>query len=233
MEEEELIRLNNFCADLVSLKRWEAFPLTLLIGKCKAEWVRVRDLCLQCGLEAEELRPDLFATWLPDTAGDEGYALILFYDEESMWTMAARCNRQRLLQDVPWGLGRGRNVEGMTTPLARITWLTPEEGGRRQPPPGPRYSAPARFEGQAAGSEGANWSLVVDLQSRPSGATDWIAEVRYLVDEAPHELLRLGACFELYEGKKCVARGVIISPVLETVNLSGIRPAVEQAEAKH
>jgi hypothetical protein len=120
----------------------------------------------------------------------------------------------------------------MTSRLARITWLTPEEGGRRQPPPGPRYSAPVRFEGQPVGAEGANWSLVVDLVSRPPGSADWIAEVRYLVDEAPHELLRVGACFELYEGKKCVARGIIISPKPETVDLSAVRTATEQIDAK-
>jgi hypothetical protein len=100
----------------------------------------------------------------------------------------------------------------MTSRLARITWLTPEEGGRQLPPAGPRYIAPARFEGQAAGAEGAKWSLVVDLISRPFGSADWIAEGRFLVDEAPHEFLLLGDRFELYEGKKCVAHGVIISP---------------------
>ncbi|MHB1422454.1 MAG: hypothetical protein ACYC3I_04495 [Gemmataceae bacterium] len=120
----------------------------------------------------------------------------------------------------------------MASRLARITWLTPEEGGRRTPPSGPRYSTPARFEGQAPGPEGANWSLVVDRMSQPLGSADWIAEVRFLVDEAPHELLLLGARFELYEGKKCVARGVIISPVSEAVNLSGVRPTVEQADTK-
>jgi hypothetical protein len=114
----------------------------------------------------------------------------------------------------------------MTTPLARITWLTPEEGGRKKPPPGPRYCAPARFEGQAAGPEGANWSLVVDLLSHPPESADWLAEVCYLVDEAPRELLLLGACFELYEGKKCVARGVIIDPVQE----SGSGKAYQQLE---
>lgn len=118
----------------------------------------------------------------------------------------------------------------MMTRLARITWLKPEEGGRRLLPSGPRYSAPARFEGQAAGSEGANWSLVVDLMSHPSGSTDWIAEVRYLADEAPHELLLLDARFELYEGKRCVAHGIIISPVPEAVNRSGTRLTVEQAD---
>ncbi len=103
----------------------------------------------------------------------------------------------------------------MTTRLARITWLTPEEGGRHAPPSGPRYSAPARFEGQTAGPEGANWSLIVDLVSHPPESGDWIAEVRFLVEEAPRECLRFGACFELYEGKKLVARGTILGFVPE------------------
>lgn len=116
--------------------------------------------------------------------------------------------------------------------LARITWLTPSEGGRSTPPSGPRYCAPARFEGQPPGAEGANWSLVVEFLSRPSNSTDWIAEVRWLVDEAPYELIRMGARFELYEGKKCVARGVILSPVPETVHQSDVRSTFEQANAK-
>jgi hypothetical protein len=101
MEDEELTHLNNICADLVSLKRWEAFPIHLLIGKRTAEWVRVRELCLQAGLVVEDLKADLFAAWLPDPTGEEGYAVILFYDEESMWSMAARYNRQRLLEGLP------------------------------------------------------------------------------------------------------------------------------------
>lgn len=106
MEDEGLTQLNNFCADLLSLKRYEAFPLRLLMGTREAEWVRVRELCLQIGLETGDLKPDLFATWLPDTASEEGYAVILFCDEESMWTMAARYNRQRLLGRGPAASGQ-------------------------------------------------------------------------------------------------------------------------------
>jgi hypothetical protein len=47
-----------------------------------------------------DLKPDLFAAWLADPLGDDGYAVILFYEEESLWTMAARYNRQRLLEGV-------------------------------------------------------------------------------------------------------------------------------------
>jgi hypothetical protein len=101
MEDEELTQLNNLCADLLSLKRWEAFPLHLLTGKREAEWVRVRELCLQAGIDAGELKTDLFATWLPDTGDDQGVVVILFFDEESMWSMAARYSRQRLLAKAP------------------------------------------------------------------------------------------------------------------------------------
>jgi hypothetical protein len=94
MEDETLVELNNLCADLVSLKQWEAFPLHLLMDKRAGEWVGVRELCLQAGLDASELKPELFVTWLADPTGDEGYAMILFYDDESLWSMAARCNRQ-------------------------------------------------------------------------------------------------------------------------------------------
>jgi hypothetical protein len=101
MEDEELIDLNNFCSDLVGSKRWEAFPMHLLKGKRVAEWVRVREVCLDAGLNVGDVKSDLFASWLPEPTGDEDYALILFYDEESMWTMAARYNRQRIREGLP------------------------------------------------------------------------------------------------------------------------------------
>jgi hypothetical protein len=100
MNNTETTHLDSFCADLLSLKRCEAFPLHLLIGKRTGEWVRVRDLCLQIGLDADNVPADLVAAWLPDPAGNEGYAVILFYEEQSLWSMAASYNRQRLLVGV-------------------------------------------------------------------------------------------------------------------------------------
>lgn len=101
MEDAGLTDLDNICADLVSMKRWEAFPAHLLMDKRAGEWVGVREFCLQAELDAENLKPDLFATWLADPTGDEAYAVILFYDEESMWTKAALCNRQWFLEGAP------------------------------------------------------------------------------------------------------------------------------------
>jgi hypothetical protein len=102
----------------------------------------------------------------------------------------------------------------VTPPRARIAWLPPEQGGRGAPPAGPRYSTPARFEvAWEAWARGQAWSLVLDLVSHPIGLTDWIAEVRFLVDEAPQELITEGARFELYEGKKCVGHGTVLAAV--------------------
>jgi hypothetical protein len=100
MEDEDLNQLSNWCSDLLTLKQREAFPAHLLIGKRSAEWVQVRELCHETGLGVPDAKPDLYAAWLPDPAGDDGYAVIIFYDEETMWTMAARYNRRRLLEGV-------------------------------------------------------------------------------------------------------------------------------------
>jgi hypothetical protein len=101
--EEESILLENFCADLVSVKECEPFVLHLLTGIQAGEWVRVDELCAALGLAANGVEPELFATRLADPLGDEGYSLIVFYDNASLWTTAARYNRQRLLEEALTG----------------------------------------------------------------------------------------------------------------------------------
>jgi len=95
MQDDE-ITLFNTCTDLVSLEKTEAFPLHLLQRKQPGEWVRVREFALQVGVDIGESIPQLFATWLPDPMAHDGYAVILFYDDESKWSMAAHYNRARL-----------------------------------------------------------------------------------------------------------------------------------------
>ena len=86
MQDEE-ITLFNSCTDLVSLAKWEAFPLRLLGRKRPGEWIGVREFCLEIGVGVGQLKPELFATWL-------------FYDDESKWSMAAHYNRERLFGDA-------------------------------------------------------------------------------------------------------------------------------------
>ena len=88
--EEESIGLDNFCADLVSVKKYEPFVLHLLTNTQPGKWIRVDELCATLGVPAEIVEPELFATRLEDPLGDEGYSLITFYDNASLWTSAAR-----------------------------------------------------------------------------------------------------------------------------------------------
>src|SRR5437764_10911164 len=94
---DDEITLFNTCTDLVSLKKAEAFPLHLLQSKRPGDWVCVREVCQRIGVTPGDLRPEVFATWLPDPMAHDGYGVILFYDDESKWSMAAHYNRARLL----------------------------------------------------------------------------------------------------------------------------------------
>ncbi len=96
MQDDE-IALFNTCTDLVSLRKTEAFPLHLLQSKRPGEWICVREFCQQLGMAPGDLRPEVFATWLPDPLAHDAYTVIVFYDDESRWSMAAHYNRARLL----------------------------------------------------------------------------------------------------------------------------------------
>jgi len=96
MQDDE-IGLYNACADLVTLAKKEAFPKYLLGSKRPGQWTGVRELCSQIGITPGDLGPDVFVTWLPDPTAHEAYAVIMFYDNESQWTMAAQYHRARLL----------------------------------------------------------------------------------------------------------------------------------------
>jgi len=98
MEDEE-IDLCNKCTDLVGSKKTEAFPLYLFQHLRAGEWVGVQDLCQRIGVSEVDLKPDLFAAWLPDPMAEEAFAVILFYDDETKWSLTAHYNRARLLAD--------------------------------------------------------------------------------------------------------------------------------------
>src|SRR5947208_1328344 len=102
----------------------------------------------------------------------------------------------------------------METKRAILEWIPQELGGRNKPPAGvgePPYATVVRFlsTGEPWPPPVA-WTLVVQKIDVADDPLQWVAEVKFLFDEAPHHLLTEGAEFELYEGKKCVARGQII-----------------------
>jgi hypothetical protein len=99
---------------------------------------------------------------------------------------------------------------------ARIYWKRKEEGGRTRPPAGvgtPAYATVVRFrDSQEPWPPPNAWSLVVKKVDEVGDEFTWVAIVHYLVNEAPQNELRAGREFELYEGGKCVASGLLIDP---------------------
>lgn len=102
----------------------------------------------------------------------------------------------------------------MTTMRAFVEWIPKEQGGRVLPPAGvgsPSYATVVRFrDDDASWPPPIAWSLVVEKVEALSEHYKWIADVYFLVSNAPHESLRPGRQFELFEGSRCVARGKIL-----------------------
>lgn len=94
--------------------------------------------------------------------------------------------------------------------LARVCWVPETEGGRKIPPTGHRYVTVARFEEDKTWPDEA-WSLVMDFSESPIDTRCVTADVHFLVPEAPAHLLTTGSKFELFEGRRCVARGEILT----------------------
>lgn len=92
---------------------------------------------------------------------------------------------------------------------AMISWLPSDKGGRQQPPTGPRYVTVVRFEDDPQWSQGM-WSLVVEFDRVFAGGRYALATIRFAMDEAPHQLLQEGNRFELLEGPRRVAKGVVL-----------------------
>ena len=97
------------------------------------------------------------------------------------------------------------------TMKATLDWHRADEGGRETIPSGKRYSTVARFEDAASDWPEVAWSIVLEKMEVVGGQRRMIATIRFLSSEAPQHLLRPGSRFELYEGRKCVAKGVVSS----------------------
>ena len=94
---------------------------------------------------------------------------------------------------------------------ARVRWLKEIDGGRAIPPLGPKYSTVARFPEDVANWSDVAWSLILEWSTPPNTDREIIVDVRFLSPDAPEALLHPGAVFELYEGKRCVARAEVLA----------------------
>ena len=95
--------------------------------------------------------------------------------------------------------------------IARLRWLPPNEGGRPSPVSATRYMSPVVMEG--IDPTEAAWTLVVN-RSEAAGGDDETVLVHFLMEDAPHDLLKTGTAFRLLEGARTVAEG-IVSEVFE------------------
>lgn len=93
--------------------------------------------------------------------------------------------------------------------IAKIDWLTVAESGRQYPPSGPRYSTPARFEKESTKGPEVAWSIVADFKNQLDSSSIE-AKISFLSSDAPSHLLEPGNRFELYAGRRLVARGEVI-----------------------
>lgn len=97
---------------------------------------------------------------------------------------------------------------------ARVIWRSKEEGGRTKPPLGegaPPYATVVRFlDINEPWPHDNVWSLVVEKIEAPDDEKEWVANVHFLMPEAPADALRPDRAFELYEGGKCVATGILL-----------------------
>lgn len=101
-------------------------------------------------------------------------------------------------------------MKNMKRVKAEISWVPKNEGGRDSPPLGPRYITVARFEEEKEKYPKEAWSLVVEFSRMASESHELIADVSFLMDDAPDYLLHPGSKFDLFEGRKLVAKGEVI-----------------------
>lgn len=92
---------------------------------------------------------------------------------------------------------------------AQITWITHENGGRKNPPlPGTRYCPIVIFNAMDQKND-EFWSadfICTQVDTKMNSIVDFA----FLVEDAPMGYLVKGNEFELFEGNKKVAFGIIV-----------------------
>jgi len=95
---------------------------------------------------------------------------------------------------------------------AVLQWVTKEDGGRTLPPTGPCFFAVSRFPEyeNLEKWEREAWSLRIEFITHPDDTLAHNVKISFLADEdkAP-DYLHPNCLFELYEGRKLVAKGKV------------------------
>jgi hypothetical protein len=105
-------------------------------------------------------------------------------------------------------------LEATNVKDAKLHWFRSDEGGRVTLPVcegEPPYATVVRFKDSVEPwPQNVVWSLVVEKIEVLENEYDWVVRVRYLFPEAPSAELKSGREFELMEGGRLVAEGVLL-----------------------
>ena len=82
------------------------------------------------------------------------------------------------------------------------------------------FTAPVRLPTDDADHPYGQWTLVVEFVS------DELAQVRFLMPQAPHDQLIRGRTLELFEGRKAVARLRVLVSAHDSKNTLGTKPSM-------
>lgn len=105
-------------------------------------------------------------------------------------------------------------MKRITDPLAlvRVRWLSPNEGGRRDIPPGPLFAATAVFrlgkDEEVIGdwpAEGEHFSVLLEFGELHDSRRELDAIVEFMHNEAVYDLVRVRTQFLLMEGARPIA----------------------------
>ncbi len=116
----------------------------------------------------------------------------------------------------------------MVARRAELRWRTSGARGRTFPPSGEGptpYRTVVHFADEPENAPAYDsWTLVVH-RVESLGPLEWLADVHFLVEEAPEHLLRAGAEFSLYEGRRCVGDGQVVGTAEPAPAVSSQGPA--------
>ena len=93
---------------------------------------------------------------------------------------------------------------------ANVKWIPFEKGGRQKLVPNNTRYCPIIVFPEAKTED--FWSAEI-LTNSITNDDESTIDISFLMPEAPFELLKPGAKFELYEGKKYVAAGIMVKEI--------------------
>jgi hypothetical protein len=68
----------------------------ILVQVPAGSWTPVYELCNRAGGAGEPIKAELNAAWLPAPGAAPGYTVVVFFDDDTKWSLTAEYNVARL-----------------------------------------------------------------------------------------------------------------------------------------